>query len=389
MPVVTNIEDLRRIYERRVPRMFYDYAESGSWTEQTFRENSSDFEKIRLRQRVAVDMTGRSTQTQMIGQDVAMPVALAPVGITGMQHADGEMETARAAEKFGVPFTLSTMSINSIEDVAGATKAPFWFQLYTMKDTDFTTNLIERAKAAGCSALVITLDLQILGQRHKDLKNGLTAPPKLTPKTLMNLATKWGWGIEMLTAKRRDFGNIIGHAKGVEDTRSLHDWTAKQFDQSLDWGKVEKLMAQWGGKVILKGILDAEDARMAAKLGADAIIVSNHGGRQLDGALSSIRMLPQILDAVGDEVEVHIDGGIRSGQDVLKAIAMGAKGTYIGRAFIYGLGAMGRAGVTKALEVIHKELDTTMALCGEKSIAGLGRHNLLIPEDFEGRWQAN
>ena len=389
MPVVTNIEDLRRIYERRVPRMFYDYAESGSWTEQTFRENSSDFEKIRLRQRVAVDMTGRSTQTQMIGQDVAMPVALAPVGITGMQHADGEMETARAAEKFGVPFTLSTMSINSIEDVAGATKAPFWFQLYTMKDTDFTTNLIERAKAAGCSALVITLDLQILGQRHKDLKNGLTAPPKLTPKTLMNLATKWGWGIEMLTAKRRDFGNIIGHAKGVEDTRSLHDWTAKQFDQSLDWGKVEKLMDQWGGKVILKGILDAEDARMAAKLGADAIIVSNHGGRQLDGALSSIRMLPQILDAVGDEVEVHIDGGIRSGQDVLKAIAMGAKGTYIGRAFIYGLGAMGRAGVTKALEVIHKELDTTMALCGEKSIAGLGRHNLLIPEDFEGRWQAN
>lgn len=389
MPVVTNIDDLRRIYERRVPRMFYDYAESGSWTEQTFRENSSDYEKIRLRQRVAVDMTGRKTDSQMIGEDVSMPVALAPVGITGMQHADGEMETARAAEKFGVPFTLSTMSINSIEDVAGVTKAPFWFQLYTMKDTDFTTNLIERAKAAGCSALVITLDLQILGQRHKDLKNGLTAPPKLTPKTLMNLSTKWAWGIEMMTAKRRTFGNIIGHAKGVEDTRSLHDWTAKQFDQSLDWGKVEKLMAQWDGKVILKGILDVEDAKMAAKLGADAIIVSNHGGRQLDGALSSIRMLSQIVEAVGDQVEVHLDGGIRSGQDVLKAIALGAKGTYIGRAFIYGLGAMGRAGVTKALEVIHKELDTTMALCGEKSIQGLGRHNLLIPEDFEGRWKAN
>ncbi len=389
MPVVTNIEDLRRIYERRVPRMFYDYAESGSWTEQTFRENSSDFEKLRLRQRVAVDMTGRTTSSQMIGQDVSMPVALAPVGLTGMQHADGEMEAARAAEKFGVPFTLSTMSINSIEDVASATEAPFWFQLYTMRDTDFTSNLIERAKAAKCSALVITLDLQILGQRHKDLKNGLTAPPKFTPKTIANLATKWGWGIEMMTAKRRYFGNIIGHAKGVEDASSLHTWTAEQFDQSLDWTKVEKLMEQWGGKVILKGILDVEDAKMAAKLGADAIIVSNHGGRQLDGALSSIRMLSQIVEAVGDQVEVHIDGGIRSGQDVLKSVALGAKGTYIGRAFIYGLGAMGRAGVTKALEVIHKELDVTMALCGEKSMDGLGRHNLLIPEDFEGRWKAN
>ena len=389
MPVVTNIEDLRQIYERRVPRMFYDYAESGSWTEQTFRENVSDFEKIRLRQRVAVDMTGRTTAGQMIGQDVAMPVALAPVGITGMQHADGEVKAAKAAEAFGVPFTLSTMSINSIEDVAEATSAPFWFQLYTMKDTDFTTNLIERAKAAKCSALVITLDLQILGQRHKDLKNGLTAPPKLTPKTILNLSTKWGWGLEMLQAKRRDFGNIIGHAKGVDDTRSLHDWTAKQFDQALDWDKVAKLMEQWGGKVILKGILDAEDAKMAAKLGADAIIVSNHGGRQLDGALSSIRVLPSIMDAVGDQVEVHIDGGIRSGQDVLKAVALGAKGAYIGRAFIYGLGAMGGAGVTKALEIIHKEMDTTMALCGETSLADLGRHNLLVPEDFEGRWQAN
>jgi len=387
MPVITNIDDLRRIYERRVPRMFYDYAESGSWTEQTFRENTSDFDQIRLRQRVAVDMSGRSTSTQMIGQDVAMPVALAPVGLTGMQHADGEMKAARAAERFGVPFTLSTMSIHSIEDVAGFTKEPFWFQLYTMKDEDYVRRLIQRAKDAKCSALVITLDLQILGQRHKDLKNGLSAPPKLTPKTIANLMTKWSWGIEMLSAKRREFGNIVGHVEGISDASSLGAWTSEQFDLTLDWKKIEKLMEMWGGKVILKGILDAEDAKMAAKLGADAIVVSNHGGRQLDGALSSIRMLPQILDAVGDQVEVHLDSGIRSGQDVLKAIAMGAKGTYIGRAFVYGLGAMGQKGVTTALDVIHKELDITMALCGERSVEDLGRHNLLVPEDFEGRWQ--
>jgi L-lactate dehydrogenase (cytochrome) len=387
MPVITTIEDLRRIYERRVPRMFYDYAESGSWTEQTFRENSSDFDKLRLRQRVAVDMTGRSTASQMIGQDVAMPVALAPVGLTGMQNADGEIKAARAAERFGVPFTLSTMSINSIEEVAGATNAPFWFQLYTMRDTDYTARLIQRAKDAGCSALVITLDLQILGQRHKDLKNGLSAPPKLTPKTIANLMTKWSWGIEMMSAKRRNFGNIVGHVDGISDTSQLGAWTAEQFDPSLDWTKVEKLMDQWGGKVILKGILDVEDAKMAAKLGADAIVVSNHGGRQLDGALSSIRMLPAILDAVGDKVEVHLDSGIRSGQDVLKALSLGAKGTYIGRAFVYGLGAMGQQGVTRALEVIHRELDITMALCGERKVQDLGRHNLLIPEDFEGRWQ--
>ncbi|MEO1778652.1 MAG: alpha-hydroxy acid oxidase [Pseudomonadota bacterium] len=387
MAVITNIEDLKRIYERRVPRMFYDYCESGSWTEQTFRENSSDFDDIRLRQRVAVDMSGRTTASQMIGQDVAMPVALAPVGLTGMQHADGEMKAARAAELFGVPFTLSTMSINSIEDVAGHTSAPFWFQLYTMKDEDYVRRLIERAKAAGCSALVITLDLQILGQRHKDLKNGLSAPPKLTPKTIANLMTKWAWGIEMLSAKRREFGNIVGHVDGISDASSLGAWTAEQFDPSLDWKKIEKLMDLWGGKVILKGILDAEDARMAAKVGADAIVVSNHGGRQLDGALSSIRMLPEIMDAVGDQVEVHLDSGIRSGQDVLKALALGAKGTYIGRAFVYGLGAMGQQGVTSALEVIHKELDTTMALCGETQVANLGRHNLLVPQDFGGRWQ--
>ncbi|NOE27448.1 alpha-hydroxy acid oxidase [Ruegeria sp. HKCCD6157] len=387
MPVITNIEDLRRIYERRVPRMFYDYAESGSWTEQTFRENSSDFEKIRLRQRVAVDMSGRSTASEMIGQKVSMPVALAPVGLTGMQHADGEMKAAKAAEDFGVPFTLSTMSINSIEDVAEHTDKPFWFQLYTMKDADYVSRLIQRATDAGCSALVITLDLQILGQRHKDLKNGLSAPPKLTAKTIANLMTKWAWGIEMLRAKRREFGNIVGHVQGISDASSLGAWTAEQFDPTLDWSKVEKLMEQWGGKVILKGILDAEDAKMAAKLGADAIVVSNHGGRQLDGALSSIRVLPEIMDAVSNDVEVHLDSGIRSGQDVLKALALGARGTYIGRAFVYGLGAMGQKGVTTALEVIQKELDTTMALCGEKTVSALGAQNLLVPEDFGGRWQ--
>ena len=387
MPVITTIDDLKRLHERRVPRMFYDYAESGSWTEQTSRENTSDFDQIRLRQRVAVDMSGRTTKTQMIGQDVAMPVALAPVGLTGMQHADGEIKAARAAEAFGVPFTLSTMSINSIEDVAEATTKPFWFQLYTMRDEDYVARLIQRAKDAKCSALVITLDLQILGQRHKDLKNGLSAPPKLTAKTIANLATKWSWGIEMLGAKRRTFGNIVGHVKDVDDTANLGAWTAEQFDPTLDWGKIAKLKEQWGGKVILKGILDAEDAKMALKVGADAIIVSNHGGRQLDGAISSIRALPSILDAVGDQVEVHLDSGIRSGQDVLKAMAMGAKGTYIGRAFIYGLGAMGQQGVTTALEVIHKELDLTMALCGETSVEALGKHNLLVPKGFDGEWQ--
>ncbi|MBO28862.1 MAG: alpha-hydroxy-acid oxidizing enzyme [Rhodobacteraceae bacterium] len=387
MPVITEIEDLRRLYKRRVPRMFYDYTESGSWSEQTFRDNSDNFDEIRLRQRVAVDMSGRSTASRMIGQDVAMPVALAPVGLTGMQHADGEIKAARAAEAFGVPYTLSTMSINSIEDVAEATTKPFWFQLYTMRDEDFVARLIQRAKDAKCSALVITLDLQILGQRHRDIKNGLSAPPKLTASTIANLATKWGWGREMLGAKRREFGNIVGHVKGVSDATDLGAWTAQQFDPSLDWAKIAKLKEQWDGKVILKGILDADDARKALEVGADAIVVSNHGGRQLDGALSAIRALPMILDAVGDQMEVHVDSGIRSGQDVLKALALGATGTYIGRAYIYGLGAMGQAGVTRALEVIHRELDTTMALCGETSVQRLGRHNLLIPKDFSGDWQ--
>jgi len=331
-------------------------------------------------------MTNRTTKSQMIGEDVAMPVALAPVGLTGMQSADGEIKAARAAEKFGVPFTLSTMSICSIEDIREHTQAPFWFQLYVMQDEDFVDGIIQRAKDAGCSALVLTLDLQILGQRHKDIKNGLTAPPKLTPKTLLNLSTKWRWGIEMLQTKRKTFRNIVGHAKSVENMASLHSWTAQQFDPALNWDTIAKLKEKWGGKLILKGILDVEDAKKAVALGADAIIVSNHGGRQLDGALSAIRMLPSIVAAVGDQIEVHMDSGIRSGQDVLKALALGAKGVYIGRAYIYGLGAMGEAGVTTALEVIHKELDTTMALCGRRDATTLDRDVLLVPKDFEGDW---
>ncbi len=382
MPVITCIDDLKKIYRRRTPRMFYDYAESGSYTESTFRANSDDFQRIKLRQKVAVDMSGRSTESTLIGEKVTMTVALAPVGMTGMQSADGEIKAAKAAKKFGVPFTLSTMSICSIEDVAEATQAPFWFQLYVMRDQEFVENIIERAKKANCSALVLTLDLQILGQRHKDLKNGLSAPPKLTLPVLLDLATKWSWGLEMLQTKRRSFGNIVGHAKGVGDTRSLMSWTAEQFDPQLDWDKIARIRDLWGGKLILKGINDPDDARRASDFGADAIVVSNHGGRQLDGAVSSIRMLPEIVKAVGDQTEIHLDSGIRSGQDVLKALAMGAHGTMIGRAFIYGLGAMGEAGVTKALEVIHKELDVTMALCGERNVHDLGRHNLLIPKDF-------
>ncbi len=387
MPVITEIEDLRRIYQRRVPRMFYDYVETGSWTQQTFRENSSDFDKIYFKQRVAIDMTGRTTASQMIGQDVAMPVALAPVGLTGMQDADGEIKAARAAEKFGVPFTLSTMSICSIEDVAENTEKPFWFQVYTLKDDEFNTNLFARAKAANCSAIVITVDLQLLGQRHKDLKNGLSAPPKLTPATIANLATKVRWGLNMLGTKRRFFGNIVGHAKGVTDPSSLADWTASAFDQSLDWDRIRQFRRMWDGPLILKGIIEPEDAVKALDVGADAIIVSNHGGRQLDGALTSIRALPRVLDAVGDKIEVHLDSGIRSGQDALKALAMGAKGTYIGRAFVYGLGAMGEAGVTRALEIIHKEMDMSMALCGRTDIKEVDRSILHVPRGFSGDWE--
>ncbi|MAZ20191.1 alpha-hydroxy acid oxidase [Roseovarius sp.] len=386
MPVITNIDDLKRIYRRRVPKMFYDYAESGSWTEQTFRANTTDFSELLLRQRIAVDMGNRTTQTQMIGQDVSMPVALAPVGVTGMQCADGEIKAARAAEAFGVPFTLSTMSICSIEDVAEHTEKPFWFQVYTLKDDDFMQRLFDRAKAAQCSAAMITVDLQVLGQRHKDIKNGLSAPPKLTPKTVANMMTKVHWGLGMLGTKRRFFGNIVGHAKGVTDPSSLSSWTAEAFDVSLDWDRIRTFRKMWDGPLIIKGIIDERDALEALNVGADAIIVSNHGGRQLDGALSAIRALPRIMDAVGDRIEVHLDSGIRSGQDVLKAVAMGAKGTYIGRAFVYGLGAMGEAGVTRALEVIHKELDVSMAFCGHRDIKTVDRDILMIPRDFSDKW---
>ena len=382
MTVITNIEDLRVLAQKRVPRMFYDYADSGSWTESTYRANEDDFKAIKFRQRVAVNMENRSTRSTMIGVDVAMPVAIAPTGLTGMQHADGEIHGAQAAKKFGIPFTLSTMSICSIEDIAEATgRHPFWFQLYVMKDRDFIERLIDRAKAANCSALVITLDLQILGQRHKDLKNGLSAPPKLTLKNMINIATKPGWALGMLGTKRRQFGNIVGHVKGVGDMGSLSDWTAKQFDETLNWGDVEWIKKRWGGKIILKGIQDAEDAKLAVNSGADALIVSNHGGRQLDGAQSSIGALPAIVDAVGRQIEVHMDGGIRSGQDVIKALALGAKGTYIGRSFLYGLGAMGEAGVTKALQIIHKELDLTMAFCGHTNIRTVDK-SILLPGTF-------
>ena len=386
MPVITNIEDLKAIYARRVPKMFYDYAESGSWSEQTFRENVTDFDRIYLRQRVAIDMTGRNLASTMIGQDVAMPVGLAPVGLTGMQHADGEIKAARAAERFGVPFTLSTMSICSIEDVAAHTSKPFWMQVYTLKDDDFMQRLFDRAKAAKCSAAMITVDLQMLGQRHKDLKNGLSAPPELTVKSVANMMTKMQWGLGMLGTKRRFFGNIVGHAKGVTDPSSLSAWTAEAFDQALNWDRIRQFRRMWDGPLIIKGIMDPRDALEALNVGADALIVSNHGGRQLDGAISSIRALPAILDAVGDRIEVHLDSGIRSGQDVLKALAMGARGTYIGRAFTYGLGAMGEAGVTRALEVIAKELDSTMGLCGRRDVRDLDRDILMIPKDFAGNW---
>ncbi|QPC86828.1 L-lactate dehydrogenase [Mesorhizobium sp. NBSH29] len=372
MSAMLTIADLKERARRRVPKLFFDYADSGAWTESTYRANEEDFAKIKLRQRVLVDMTDRSLASTMIGEKVSMPVALAPTGLTGMQHADGEILAAQAAEEFGVPFTLSTMSICSLEDVAAATTKPFWFQLYVMRDRDFVTNLIARAKAAGCSALVLTLDLQILGQRHKDLRNGLSAPPRLTPKHLYQMATRPGWCLGMLGTKRRTFGNIVGHAKGADNMTSLSAWTHDQFDLRLSWKDVAWIKKQWGGKLILKGILDREDALMALKTGADAIIVSNHGGRQLDGAPSSIAVLPEIVDAVGDKIDVHLDGGIRSGQDVLKALALGAKGTHIGRPFLYGLGAGGKAGVTQALEIIRKELDITMALCGKRNIKDVG-----------------
>jgi L-lactate dehydrogenase (cytochrome) len=379
MTAICEIKDLQKLARSRVPRMFYEYADSGSWSESTYRENESDFKNVKLRQRVAVDITERSLEATMIGQTVKMPVALAPVGLTGMQHADGEIKAARAAEKFGVPFTLSTMSICSIEDVAKHTSNPFWFQLYVMRDRDFIGRLIDRAKDAGCSALMLTLDLQILGQRHKDIRNGLSAPPQFTLNAMLQVLSRPRWCLNMLGTRRHSFGNIVGHAKGVGNLSSLSSWTAEQFDPKLSWSDIDWIRKRWGGKLILKGILDPEDAKMAVKTGADAIIVSNHGGRQLDGAQSSISALPEIIEAVGKDIEVHFDGGIRSGQDVLKAICLGAKSTYIGRAYIYGLGASGETGVTEALNIIYQELDTTMALCGERLLSNLGHHNLLNP----------
>jgi L-lactate dehydrogenase (cytochrome) len=381
MSVITNIEDLRLLAKKRVPRMFYDYADSGSWTESTYRANSSDFANIKFRQRVAVNMENRTLASTMVGQPVSMPVAIAPTGLTGMQFPDGEIVAAKAAEKFGVPFTLSTMSICSIEDIAANTTAPFWFQVYFMKDRRFMERLIERAKAAKCSALVLTLDLQILGQRHKDLKNGLSAPPKLTLPNIMNMMTKprWCWG--MLNTKRRGFGNIIGHAPDVSDMSSLSSWTTEQFDPALSWDDVQWIRQRWDGKLIIKGIMDAEDTKLAAQSGADALIVSNHGGRQLDGAQSSISALPAIVEAAGGKIEIHLDGGIRSGQDVIKSLALGAKGVYIGRAFLYGLGAMGEAGVTKCLQIIQKELDVTMALCGLTDVKKVDKQ-ILLPGSY-------
>ena len=381
MPVITCIEDLRRLAEKRVPRMFYDYADSGSWTETTYRANESDFQAIKLRQRVAVNMEGRSTAVKMAGQAAKMPVAIAPVGLTGMQHADGEIHAARAAEKFGIPFTLSTMSICSIEDIAEHTSAPFWFQLYMMRDRDAMARMIQRCKAAKCSALVLTLDLQVIGQRHKDLKNGLTAPPRPTLANIVNLATKPRWCLGMLGTRRHTFRNLVGHVKGVSDMRSLSAWTNEQFDPRLSWADIAWVKEQWGGKLILKGIMDVEDAKLAVQAGADAIVVSNHGGRQLDGAPSSIHALPAIAAEVGSQLEVWMDGGIRSGQDVLKAWALGARGTMIGRAMAYGLGAMGEEGVSKALAILHKELDVTMAFCGHTQLTNVTR-DILVPGSY-------
>lgn len=378
MTMITDIADLKALAKRRVPKMFYDYVDTGSWSQGTYFDNEAAFQRQKLRQRVAVNIEDRSVASTMIGENVSMPVALAPIGLTGMQHADGEILSAQAAEEFGVPYTLTTMAICSIEDVAAHTKKPFWFQLYVMRDRGFTESLIARAKAANCSALVLTLDLQLIGQRHRDLKNGLSTPPKITPRFIAEMMIKPLWCMQMLKTKRHTFGNIVGHAPGVDNMISLSEWTAEQFDQSLDWSSVEWIRQHWDRKLILKGINDVEDAKIAAELGADAIVVSNHGGRQLDGALASFDVLRDIVDAVGDKVEVHFDSGIRSGQDVFKAIAMGAKGTFLGRAYIYGLGAMGKAGVSKALDIVHKELDITMGLCGERDIKKVGRHNLVL-----------
>lgn len=372
MPVVTNIADLRRMAQKRVAKAIFDYVDRGSYDETTLRANSSDLDDIKFRQRVAINVDNRSTAVKMIGTDAIMPVAIAPTGLTGLNWANGEMLGARAAERFGIPFTLSTMSICSIEDVASAVTKPFWFQLYVMRDRGFAASLIERAKAAKCSALMLTLDLQIQGQRHQDLKNGLSVPPQLTLATMLDIMTKPGWVLNVMTGRRRSFGNLEGRIKNADTLTTLSQWIAGQFDPTLSWDDVAWVKSLWGGKLILKGILDAEDAKLAAACGVDAIVVSNHGGRQLDGTVSSIHALPEVVQAVGDRTEVWFDGGIRSGQDVLKAVALGAKGTMIGKSFLYGLGAMGEEGVTLALEIIRKELDVTMALCGLKDIKDAG-----------------
>ncbi len=374
MAVTTCIADLRETYHRKVPRMFVDYCESGSYAEQTLRANRADLERIALRQRILRDVSGRSTATTILGEPAALPLALAPVGLTGMQHGDGEILACRAAQAAGIPYTLSTMSICSIEDVAGAVGKPFWFQLYVMKDRGYIRALIERAAAARCSALVLTVDLQVIGQRHRDIKNGMSVPPEVKLSNLLDIATKPGWAFGVLNGKRKTFGNIAGHYPGMSNVTVLSKWIAEQFDATLSWKDVEWVKSLWPGKLILKGILDVEDAKIAAKTGAAAIVVSNHGGRQLDGAPSSISVLPSIAEAVGSELEVMFDGGIRSGQDILRALALGARSCLCGRAYIYGLGAAGEAGVTSAIDIMRKELETSMGLTGMTRITDIGRH---------------
>ena len=366
------IDDLKYKAKKKVPKAFHDYVRSGSWTETTLKNNSNDFQKISFRQRVAVDISNRTTKKSLLGVEYKMPVALAPVGSLGMQRADGEILAAQAAEGFGVPFTLSTMSICSIEEVARNTSKPFWFQLYVMRDHDFAKRLVERAKAAQCSALVLTLDLQILGQRHADIRNGLSIPLKIKLSNLLDLLSKPSWCYQMAKTKNRTFGNVMGHVKDITNLNSLTKWVQDQFDTRLNWDDVKRIKDWWGGKLIIKGIMDPDDAKMAQKCGADALVVSNHGGRQLDGVNSSISMLPEIKKAVSN-IDVLMDGGISSGQDILKAIAMGAEGVMIGRSFVYGLSAGGKEGVTKSLEILNKELDMTMALCGRRDIKDVGR----------------
>ncbi|MBR72706.1 MAG: alpha-hydroxy-acid oxidizing enzyme [Rhodospirillaceae bacterium] len=369
MALINCVEDQRVLAQKRVPRMFYEYADGGSWTESTYHSNEKDWQSIKLKQRVGVDVSSRNTIMPMLGLDLPMPVVLGPVGLIGMHRADGEILAAKSAEEFGVPFTLSTMSICSIEDVAEHTSKPFWFQLYVMRDRDFIRRLLSRAKDANCSTLMVTIDLPILGDRYKDRRNGLSTPPKLTIKNTINLVSKPNWCFQMIKTRRRYFGNVVGHVKGVDDMTSLSDWVSGQFDPSLTWKDIEGLRMNWDRKLVIKGIMDPDDAKSAVDIGADAIVVSNHGGRQLDGTLSTVSALPAILDRVGGDTEVWVDGGIRSGQDILKAIALGARGTLLGRAYLYGLGSNGQAGVTQTLKILKRELDMSMALCGKSSLS--------------------